>query len=202
MIRNVRNILKVNTRFCKRFSINREHEKMLLARLIENNDYDNIKKWFEKGNKLEYNSNAITYAAGFNFEKITMFLVDKGLNIDTRDNIGKTPIEYAAFYSNHSFINSLLSYGANTTGDSWLSHKAPLHYMLENTWKVLGDINELEKHIETSKILKKSFDNHSQSSFNEHSKTTGSHLIMLDRIENGLCEKSLLEEMTRFNKTF
>jgi|688.fasta_scaffold1498181_1 hypothetical protein len=31
MIRNVRNILKLNTRICKRFSTNSEHEKWLLC---------------------------------------------------------------------------------------------------------------------------------------------------------------------------
>jgi ankyrin repeat protein len=175
---------------------------MLLSRLIEFNDYDNIKKWFENGNTLEPDSKAITYAAFFNFEKITMLLVDKGLNIETRDHIGKTAIEYAALYSNHTFINSLLFYGANVVGNSWLSHKAPLHYILDNSWNVLGDIPKLEKHIETSKILKASFDNNSPLKFDNHSQTNENHLIMLDRIENGLCGRSFLEEMTRFNKTF
>jgi len=50
--------------------------------------------------------------------------------------------------------------------------------------------------------LKDSFDKDSDLKFYEHSQTNkDKHLIMLDRIENGLCDKSLLEEMTRFNNS-
>ena len=191
--------LKRSIKHVSRFST----QKMALARLIELGDCNGIKKWFEKGNTLEHDSNAITYAACFNLEDITLLLADKGLNIEIRDNTGKTPIEWAAFYSNHSFIKSLLSRGADTAGDSWLGHKAPLHYTLENTWKVLGDIPELERHIETAEILKNSYDKDTNLKFYEHSQTyTDKHLVMLDRIENGLCDRTLLEEMTRFNNTF
>ena len=151
---------------------------------------------------LDHDSNnAITFAACFNFDEITMFLVDQGLNLETRDLYGRTAIEWAAFYSNHSFVDSLLSRGANTAGDSWLNHKAPLHYILANTWGVLSDIPELEKHIETAEKLKCSFDRDSPVSFETHSQTNKNHLIVLDRIENGLCDRPLLEEMERFNNS-
>lgn len=170
-----------------------------LSKLISYGCYDSVNKWFKDGNTLDHNSNAITYAACFNLDKITMLLIDKGLNIETRDQYNRTAIEWATYYSNHSFINSLLFYGANTSGDSWNEYKAPLHYILENTWTVLDDIPELEQHITTANILNDSFNKHSEHIFDIHSQTKDYHLIMLDRIENGLCDKSLLEEMKRFN---
>lgn len=162
------------------------------------NNYVGVKNWFKDGNTLEPDSKAITYAACFDHDKITLFLADKGLSLETRDMYGRTPIEWAAFYSNHSLITLLLSRGAKTAGNSWLSHPALLHYILRNTWNVAGEIPKLEEHIDSANTLKILFDRNSSVIFDKHSQTTEKDLTMLDRVENGLCGKPLLEEMERF----
>jgi len=202
----------------RRFSLSLWEKNAPLARLIEINNYEGAKKWFEDGNILERNSEAIIYASYFNAGDIVILLADKGLDIETSDDIGRTPIELAAINSNHELIKSLLERGAYTVGDpyGYAVRPAPLHYILENTWNVLGDIPELEKHIETAEILKESYDKDSTVEFDMHTQTKEKHRIMLHRVENGfqniydegntfyeggLPRVSFLEEMKRFNNT-
>jgi len=176
-----------------------------LSKLILMNNYNGTIEWMNQfGHVLEKenerDSKAVTFAACFNHGGITKLLAEQGLNLEIRDVYGRTPIEWAAYYGNHSLINSLLSLGSNTAGDSWNSHKAPLHYILNGTWKSLGELYELEKNIETAEILKQSYNDHSPHIlFENHSQTTEQDLIMLDRIENGMNGTPFLEEMKRFN---
>jgi hypothetical protein len=64
-VRNVRNILKLNTRICKRFSTNSEHETVLSSiknDLLKNNDElnsiknnsNNIKEMLKESNILKF----------------------------------------------------------------------------------------------------------------------------------------------------
>ena len=174
-----------------------------LSKLILMNNYPSVKEWinqFEHVLEKKENSKAVTFAACFNYGEITKLLADQGLNLEIRDVYNRTPIEWAAYYGNHGLINSLLSLGANTAGDSWNSCKAPLHYILDGTWKSLGKFDELEQNIESAEILKRSYDNDSpQISFENHSQTSENDLVILDRIQNGINDTPLLEEMKRFS---
>ncbi len=71
-------------------------------------------------------------AARFNCPRLAKLLIERGANVNSEDEHGRTPLHYAAMQGNIEAAKVLIENGANNRHDCY--GNTPLHYALENNY--------------------------------------------------------------------